>query len=72
MKFEIAETTHWSQVTLTPENIKEQNQLLRIVNNSKAKTVTLSVSFSGDSSDLSIFIGKVNQKVQKNSINKKL
>ena len=68
MKFEFRENGNGLSLELRPETIEESNKLLRVANNAKAEKPSIYFSFSGDTPVFSLWIRKINEKNQTNSI----
>ncbi len=72
MKFEIQENKGGTQITLIPETIEETSQLLRASKNAARKPVELHYAFyPGQTPQCNIWIGKVAEKNQYNSVSNK-
>ena len=74
MKVKVNEGRHWTQIAITPEDLKEVAELLRTVKNAKVKPVQLYLSFSEHTPDgipyLTISIEKIRPENQINSLRK--
>jgi hypothetical protein len=68
MKFEYWEGVGGLEIKMIPETPKEAAQLLRISKNAKAEKPSLYFSFSGDEPYCNIWLSKVKETVQHNSI----
>ena len=56
------------EICLSPESMKEVTELLRIAKNAKKKPASIYISFSSDEPVLNVWIEKINEKRQYNSI----
>lgn len=70
MKVEIFENEHGLSIDIQPETVEESNKLLRFANNVKSEKPSVVYYFSGNSPTLSVWMKKVKESVQVNSIRK--
>lgn len=68
MKIEIDETKYGFHMTIQPENMAEQNKLLRLAINSKKEAASIYTNFYSDQSECNISIKKVNDRKTVNGI----
>lgn len=68
MKFELHEGKHCLSITATPETAAEVAKLARFTKNSKRVPPNVYLSFSNDTPYMNIYMPKIDEKKQNNSI----
>jgi len=71
MKLEFTDTKYGNSIELKPETVEEVAKMFRLAKNAKRAPVEIHLSFSSDNPYLNIWIPKVKETVQINSVNNK-
>lgn len=68
MKFEFFESKYGTNIRMVPDNLEEVSKLARSAKNTKKVAPDVRFSFDGDIPEMNVWIPKVKESVQSNSI----
>lgn len=71
MKIEFWEGAYGAEITLTPETPAEVASIARLANNASSEPPVIRFYFSGDVPTGSVWVKKIKESVQKNSIGRR-